>query len=327
MKLLRSMTAFCVTLCLLQACATREEPAYYVNEMGEVSIAEDDLSSELRLVAGAMTHAMIPTVLSGKNMRYPSRWAAGVTPLAVIVEVDNRTGECVDSRRVTDAIRTALRAQGTLRVLDDELPLPDPEARRSVPPDEEKPGWEALAIPGEDEPSPAWQFFRRAPLQPASARMSERPSPRETPFSGEMWQGVNTGDRIFPLPLPSPEPNASLPSPEADGTAPVGMSLATPSPNASRLPESKAQKRERMRRLLEAHLKEQDVQGYAPAYAIRTVLLPLATHPSGEARKDTKETYLFKMLVEDVRSETLKWASAWEVRKTPGTAESAREAQ
>ncbi|MDR2164488.1 MAG: penicillin-binding protein activator LpoB [Zoogloeaceae bacterium] len=254
-------------LCLLCGCATREEPAFYVNEMGEVSIADGGLTSELQLVAGAMTHAMMPTVLSGKNMPYPSRWAAGVKPLAIIVETDNQTEEFVDSRLVTNAIRTALRSHGALRVLDDELPFPD--ARQSVP-------------------------------------------------------GTNTGDRVSPLPPSSSEPDVSLPSHEADGAAPVGIPLPMSPPKTIGLFESNAQKRERLLRLLEARSEEQDVQGRAPAYAIRTVLLPFAPRPFDEERKDKKETYLFKMLVEDVRSETIKWVGAREVRKAPVSPETAR---
>jgi hypothetical protein len=229
----------------------------------------------------------------------------------------------VDSRLVTDAIRAALHSQGALRVLDDELPLPD--ASRFVPPGKEKPEGEAQAISGKEEAPSAWRF-RYAP-QLAPVRTSELLPAGGMPSFGEKRQGGNVEDRISPLPPTSPEAGPALPSHEADGVAPVRMSLLTPSPNAGRLPESKAQKRERMLSLLEEQLKEQDEQGRAPVYAIRTVLLPFASRLSDEARKNLKEPYMFKMLVKDVRSETLKWAGAWEVRKAPEAAGSTREGQ
>jgi hypothetical protein len=325
MKLLRLITAFFVISCLLHGCATREKHTYYVNEMGEVSVIDDDLSSELQLVASTMTYAMMPVIQSGKNMRYPSRWPTGVKPLVVIVEVDNRTEEFVDSHLVTDAIRTALRSQDALLTLDNELPLPD--VHRFVSLREEKPELELpgvrlprqgtslpLAIPGKDEP-PLTQRFKRVPLQPAPVRTSEALLPKRMPLSGEKWQDTNMSSRVFLTLMSSSAPDTPLSSHASDGLAPVRMSILTPSPNRSKPFESNAQKRERMLHLLEAQLKERDVQGYAPVYAIRTVLLPFADRPADEGRKNKKEPYMFKMFVEDVRSETIKWASAWEVRK------------
>jgi hypothetical protein len=238
------MAVFTLMLSLLCACATEEaDHAYHVNEMGEVSIAADDLTSELQRVAGGMVNVMAPTVRSGENMRHPSRWPAGVRPLAVIAEVDNRTGKYVDSRRVAEAIRAALRAQGAFWVLDDELPLPD--ARRSAR------GREA---PDADEPAPADAF---------------------TPAA-------------------------------SSGRAPAA--------------EPGSQKRARILRFLEARLEEsgKGAQGDAPIYAIETVLLPLADPPSGDDGK--KEPYLFRMFVEEIRSETINWANAWEVRKAASVA-------
>jgi hypothetical protein len=321
MKLLCSMTAFFVIFCLLPGCATKEGHAYYVNEMGEVSVADDDLSSELQLVAGAMTHVMMPTIQSGKNMRYLSRWPTKVKPLAIIVEVDNRTGEFVDSRLVTDAIRTALRSHGTLLVFDDELPLPD--VRRFVPLNTEKPELEPLSVylpqqettlplafPREDEPS-LIQRFKHMPLQPAPVRTSEL----QLPKGAKKQQDANMNERVFSAP-PSLEAGTPLLSHETDGTAPVRMSILSPSPDKAKLLESNAQKRERLLRLLEAQLKEH-VQERVAVYTIRTVLLPFAVRPADERRKNKKEPYMFKMFVEDVQSETIKWASAWEVRKAP----------
>jgi hypothetical protein len=327
MKLLRPMTAFFLIFCFLYGCATKEEHAYYVNEMGEVSIADGDLSLELQLVAGAMTHTMIPIVLSGKNMRYPSRWPARVKPLAVIIEVDNRTGKFVDSRLVTDAIRTTLRSHGALLVLDDEFPLSD--ARRFVPLNEEKPELElevlkvylslqempiSLAIPDNDEPLLA-QRFKHMLLQPAPVRTSELLSTGWTPLPGEKWQDANMDNRAFSVPPPSSELGIPLTQNEADGPAPIRMSILTPSPDGIKPLESNAQKRERMLRLLATQLKKQDVQERMPVYVIRTVLLPFASCPTNERCKNKRGAYIFKMFVEDVQSKTIKWASAWEVQK------------
>jgi hypothetical protein len=350
MKLLRLVVAFFVIFCLLHGCATKEKHTYHVNEMGEVGVADGDLSSELQLVASAMTRAMMPI------MQRPSRWPAEENPFVVIVEVDNRTEEFVDSPLVTNAIRAVLRSHDTLLILDGEFPLPD--IRRFVSPIEEEPELELpevrlprqgtslpLAIPGKNEP-PLTQQFKRVPLQPAPVRTSEpllpgrMPPPSEanmfqstlgigqqrrleeitplpngiTPPKGEVSNRslILTKDRVFLTPPSSSAPDTPLSSHE-DGYAPVRMSILTPSPDGTKLPESNAQKRERMLRLLEARLKKQE--GYAPVYAIRTVLLPFAGHPADEGRKNKKEPYMFKMFVEDIRSETIKWANAWEVRK------------
>jgi hypothetical protein len=243
MKFLRFMAVSTLMLSLLHGCATEEaDNAYYVNEMGEVSIATDDLTSELQRVAGGMVNVMAPTVRSGKNMRHPSRWPAGARPLTVIVEVDNRTGEYVDSRRVAEAIRAALRSHGAFWVLDGELPLPD---------------------------------ARRFALK------------REAPSS----------------------------APDTDKPVPVDAFTPAASSDRTQAVEPRSQKRARILRFLETRLKEPGggAQGDAPIYLVETALLPLADPPSGDDGK--KEPYLFRMFVEEIRSETIKWANAWEVRK------------
>ncbi|MDR2625648.1 MAG: hypothetical protein LBC37_04885 [Zoogloeaceae bacterium] len=332
MRIFHFLTVFSVLLSLLSGCATKETGStYYVNEMGEINTSME-LSSELRLVAEAMTHAMLPTLQSGKNMRHPPAWPNRGKPLAVIVEVDNRTGEFVDSRQVTDAIRAALRAHGAVLALDDELPLSD--AARFVPPPEETPEDDLLtlhlprqgpslplAVPDKEEPS-LTQRLKSAPLQPAPVRTSELLSPKRTPSSGKKRQDASADARFFSILLP--ESDVPLPPHETDGPAPVRMSILTFSPDETKPFESRAQKRERILRLLETRLKEQreGTRDYAPIYAIKTVLLPFAP-PAGSDGADAnlkvvygeKQPYMFKMFVEDIQSETIKWASAWEVQK------------
>jgi len=323
MKFLRSMAVISAIFSLLNGCATQEH-AYYVNEMGELHETNGDITSELKLVAAAMTNAMMTTVQSGNNMRHPSRWLAGVKPMVVILEVDNRTEEFVDSRIVTDSIRAALRTHNALRVLDDELPLPD--TRRLVPNDKNIPEWEPLllylplqetslplAIPGKDEPSLS-QRFKQVPLQPAPVRMSELLPSRQVPPSGGKELAVSA-DRSEFGPLPS-ETAMPLPPHETDEPAPVRLSALSTSKN-TRPSESNARKRERILSFLETQLKEQNEgkQSYTPIYAIRSVLLPLAVRNFDDSVKP--EPYMFKMFIEEIQSQTIKWAGAWEVRKTP----------
>jgi PBP1b-binding outer membrane lipoprotein LpoB len=108
MKFPRFQAVF-LALFLLCGCATDEtHTTYYVDENGKLSAGED-LATELQLIASAMTNSMTPTVKSGKNMRYPPKWPSKEKPLAIIVELDNRTKEFMDSKIITDAIRVALR--------------------------------------------------------------------------------------------------------------------------------------------------------------------------------------------------------------------------
>lgn len=273
MKFLRCLAVF--IMLLLQACATEEDgTAYYVNEMGEVSVAADDLTSELQWAAGGMVNAMLPTVLSGENMRHPSRRPAGVKPLAVIAELDNRTEEFVASGRVAEAIRRALRSHGALRVLDGELP-------RAEAPEREMLRLHAGAAPR------LWAI----------------------PDAAEPEAGTEE--------CAASAPERGAPPPASETGEPAGTSLLAASPALARA-EPESRKKESLRCFLETRLKEagaseEGALGHAPIYVIETVLLPLAAPPAGQDGK--KEPYLLKMFVEEIRSGTIKWANAREVRK------------
>jgi len=309
------VVAYPVLLVLLHSCATEPNHAYYVNEMGEVSVSDSDLSSELQLVVRAMTNVMMPTVRSGSNMLHSSQWPTKVKPLVVIVEFDNHTEEFVDSQLVTNVIRATLQAQGGLKVLDDELPLA--KVHWFAPSVEDKSlDWDPSLVyvpqmtPGE---ASLVQQFKGTPFQPAPVRVSELlPSGRLSPEKKK--QDLFVDNRV--LPATSPEQDAPLHPHKVGEPAPVRMSIMVSSPDGVKSFESRSQKKERLLSFLEKTLKEQreGVQGYAPIYVIKTVLLPFATRPSDI--DGGKEPYMFKMFVEDFRSGTLKWVSAWEVRKT-----------
>lgn len=287
------ITVFSALLPLLSGCATKTpDVLYHINEIGEVSAEDADLSSKLRLMASSVTRVMLPTLQSGKNMLHSSAWPSGAKPLAVIVEVDNRTMEFVNSRLVTDAIRAALRTHGSLQVLDDELPLAKED--RFTPPLEKNPKQELLPIylPRKTLSFSFIVLEKEKLPPPASSKTQGQPSSQE---NSDRRAEVIKHDINKDIPPPSPpNPDTSPPCHEID------KSIAF---------EAGSRKREEILRFLEDQIKDQGTRENMPIYAIKTVLLPSAS--VNEVRKNT---YIFKMFVEDIRSETIKWASSWEVQ-------------
>src|SRR5213592_2325343 len=88
---------------LAAGCA--QEKTTYGDERGVETVTNEFGSTDLQLIAESMA----------RSMQQTSAIASGNLPIVTVQEVKNRTSEYIDTRAITDSIRSELQKSGRVR--------------------------------------------------------------------------------------------------------------------------------------------------------------------------------------------------------------------
>ena len=104
-KRLACFVALTLSLNLLQGCTTTPTHVQYGDSKAVETVTDQFGSTDLQMMAESMTRSMLqsPVIIHGNR------------PLLTVAEVKNRTSEYIDTRSITDSIRTQLSKSGAVR--------------------------------------------------------------------------------------------------------------------------------------------------------------------------------------------------------------------
>ncbi len=98
------LAAACVAAVLLAGCA-KEEKTHYGDARGVETVTNTFGSTDLQMMAESMTRSMLtaPVIISGN------------LPVVTVQDVRNKTSEYIDTRSITNSIRSELQKGGKVR--------------------------------------------------------------------------------------------------------------------------------------------------------------------------------------------------------------------
>jgi len=100
-----------VALALVAGCA--HEKTQYGDARSTETVTNQFGSTDLQLIAESMTRSMLQTPLI----------SSGNLPIVTVQEVKNKTSEYIDTRSITDSIRTELQKSGRVRFAVDQADM------------------------------------------------------------------------------------------------------------------------------------------------------------------------------------------------------------